>query len=415
MFKGKIVKKFQIGFGYRCMLALALGLILGHFLPENAVNFISPFGDAFLKLLRLIIVPLTFSTIVASFASLENIVLVKKLGVTTLVWFIITALIAGCVGVLIGTIISPGGNLLVNHLQLSSYIPRQIPTLSSTILDMVPGNLIGDISAGKIIPVIIFAIMFGVALSSTHNPNSVLRTFFDEFSKIMFKITRFIIRLSPIGIFALVVPVGHDYGLSTLLPLLSFIFAIYLACAIQLIIYGVILLVVARKNPFKFYQQYWPAMITAFTTSSSLGTLPVTIETLVDRVKLKKSVVGFVAPLGATMKMDGCGAIYPAIVCILTANIFHIDLSVFQYVLIIITAALATIGTAGVPGTASIMATVVLTSAGLPLYGLALVIGIDKIIDMMRTMTNVTGAGVCSVLVDKKYNKEENTSVGEAV
>ena len=118
------------------------------------------------------------------------------------------------------------------------------------------------------------------------------------------------------------VPVGHDYGLSTIFPLLSFIFAIYLACAIQLVIYGIILLVVARKNPFKFYKQYWPAMITAFTTSSSLGTLPVTIETLVDRVNLKKSVVGFVAPLGATMKMDGCGAIYPAIVCILTCLLY---------------------------------------------------------------------------------------------
>jgi len=146
-------------------------------------------------------------------------------------------------------------------------------------------------------------------------------------------------------------------------------------------------------------------MITAFTTSSSLGTLPVTLETLVDRVRVKERVAGFVAPLGATMKMDGCGAIYPAIVCILTAQVFGIDLSVQQYLLIALTAAIATIGTAGVPGTASIMATVVLSSVGLPLQGLALVIGIDKIIDMMRTMTNVTGAGVCATIVDKTYKE----------
>lgn len=146
-------------------------------------------------------------------------------------------------------------------------------------------------------------------------------------------------------------------------------------------------------------------MITAFTTSSSLGTLPVTLETLVDRVRISERVAGFVAPLGATMKMDGCGAIYPAIVCILTAQVFGIDLSVQQYFLIIVTAAIATIGTAGVPGTASIMATVVLASVGLPLQGLALVIGIDKIIDMMRTMTNVTGSGVCATIVDKTYQK----------
>ena len=147
-------------------------------------------------------------------------------------------------------------------------------------------------------------------------------------------------------------------------------------------------------------------MITAFTTSSSLGTLPVTMETLVDRVGVSQRVAGFVAPLSATMKMDGCGAIFPAIVCIMTATVFGIDLSVQQYIMIIITAAIATIGTAGVPGTASIMATVVLTSVGLPLEGLALVIGIDKIVDMMRTMTNVTGGGVCATIVDKTYRKE---------
>ena len=127
---------------------------------------------------------------------------------------------------------------------------------------------------------------------------------------------------------------------------------------------------------------------------------------MVDRVRIREQVAGFVAPLGATMKMDGCGAIYPAIVCILTANLFHLDLSMQQYIMIILTSAIATIGTAGVPGTASIMATVVLVSVGLPLEGLALVIGIDKVIDMMRTMTNVTGSGVCSVIVDSRYTED---------
>jgi Na+/H+-dicarboxylate symporter len=216
----------------------------------------------------------------------------------------------------------------------------------------------------------------------------------------MFKITRRVIRLSPYGIFALLVPVGAQYGLETLLPLSKFIIAIYSACIVQIIVYALLIALIAKRNPIKFFINFYPAMVTAFTTTSSLGTLPVTLDSLTKRVKISEKVASFVAPLGATMKMDGCGPIYPAIVCILTANIFGIDLSTYQYVLIIITAAVATIGTAGVPGTASIMATVVLSAVGLPLQGLALVIGIDKIIDMIRTMTNVTGSGVVATIVD---------------
>ena len=398
--------RVKLGFGNQCLLALILGLVFGHYVPSDIVGYISPFGDAFLKLLKLVIVPLTFSTIVASFSKLESIALVKKLGLNTLLWFVITALLASSVGVIVGSIFNPGSNLQLAPQLVSQYTPREIPTIASTLLNMIPGNLIKDIADGKVIPVIIFAIFFGVALTSLHEKGKNLRNFFDEFSHTMFKITRVIIRMSPIGIFALVVPIGNEYGLATLLPLVKFIIAIYLACIVQLCIYAVLLIMVAKKNPYTFFKEFWPAMITAFTTSSSLGTLPVTLETLVDRVKIREQIAGFVAPLGATMKMDGCGAIYPAIVCILTANIFHIDLSIQQYIMIVLTSAIATIGTAGVPGTASIMATVVLVSVGLPLEGLALVIGIDKVIDMMRTMTNVTGSGVCAMIVNKNYKED---------
>lgn len=394
----------KIGFGNKCLLGLILGLIAGKFLPEYAIEFITPFGAIFLKLLQLVVIPLTFSTIVASFAKLDDITLVKKLGSKTLMWFVITALIAASVGILIGKIINPGYGLSLAE-AVSDYHPREIPSLSQTFLDMIPGNIIGQISAGKVIPIIIFAVFFGLGLTSLGENGKTVRTFFDEFSKVMFIITRKIIRLSPYGIFALLVDVGSRYGIATLLPLAKFIIAIYLACVIQILVYGILISIFAKQNPIRFFKRFWPAMITAFTTSSSLGTLPVTMETLVDRVGVSERVTGFVAPLSATMKMDGCGAIYPAIVCIMTATVFGIDLSLQQYAMIIITAAVATIGTAGVPGTASIMATVVLTSVGLPLEGLALVIGIDKIVDMMRTMTNVTGGGVCATIIDNTYKK----------
>ncbi|RTL01626.1 MAG: dicarboxylate/amino acid:cation symporter [Proteobacteria bacterium] len=395
----------KLGSGNKCLLGLILGLVAGKLLPQVAVDFIVPFGDVFLKLLQLIVIPLTFSTIIASFAKLDDITLVKRLGSRTLLWFVITAVIAAIVGITVGKLINPGAGLSMLS-AADDFKAREIPSLSQTFLDMIPGNLIGQISSGKVIPVIVFAVMFGLGLTALGENGKTVRTFFDEFSKVMFIITRKIIRLSPYGIFALLVGVGNHYGIATLIPLGKFIVAIYLACALQIIIYGILITLVAKQNPFRFFGRFWPAMITAFTTSSSLGTLPVTMETLVDRVGVSERVAGFVAPLSATMKMDGCGAIFPAIVCIMTATVFGIDLSLQQYVMIVITAAIATIGTAGVPGTASIMATVVLTSVGLPLEGLALVIGIDKIVDMMRTMTNVTGGGVCATIVDKTYRKE---------
>jgi hypothetical protein len=395
----------KIGFGNQCLLALFSGLILGHYMSNQVLSIVVPFGAAFLKLLQLVIVPLTFSTIVASFSKLENITLVKKLGLNTLIWFMLTAIIASLIGVTIGALFSPGAGLVLDPSIIAKYKPRQIPSIADTFLNMLPGNLIQEIAEGRVIPVIIFAVFFGIALTSLHENGRHVRIFFDEFSQVMFKITRRIIRLAPIGIFALIAQVGHDYGIATLLPLLKFILAIYVACGLQLVVYAVLITFVAHKNPITFFKQFWPAMITAFTTSSSLGTLPVTLETLVDRVQVKERVAGFVAPLGATMKMDGCGAIFPSIVCVLTANLFNIDLSVMQYILIVLTCTIATIGTAGVPGTASIMATVVLVSVGLPLEGLALVIGIDKVVDMMRTMTNVTGSGVCAVIVDKGYKE----------
>lgn len=398
----------KIGFGNQCLFGLVLGLVAGKLLPDNVINFITPFGEAFLQLLTLIVIPLTFSTIVASFARLEDIRLVKRIGGETLMWFVITAIIAAIIGILSGELFNPGLGLNLTQGSVN-FQARVIPHLNDIFLDMLPGNLVLQISHGKVIPVIIFAVFFGLAITSLKNEESrTIKAFFHEFSLAMFKITRKIIRLSPYGIFALLVPVGHKYGITALLPLAKFILAIYGACIAQICVYAILIFVFAKRNPVTFFKQFWPAMITAFTTSSSLGTLPVTIETLVDRVKTSETIAGFVAPLGATMKMDGCGAIYPAVVCILTAQVFGIHLSHYQYFLIVVTAAIATIGTAGVPGTASIMATVVLTSVGLPLQGLAFVIGIDKIVDMMRTMTNVTGSGVCATLVDKNYKEHEH-------
>ncbi len=386
----------KLGFGNQCLLALILGAFFGLLAPLQWVDALSPIGDAFLQLLRMIIVPITFVLIVTSFTRLENIAKIKQLGGRTLFWFLMTALIAATVGLSVALWINPGAGF---HQVLTVDTLDPIPSLKQIFLDMIPGNLIEQISRGKVIPVIIFGILFAISLTLCGEEAIVVKRFFDGMAKILFKMTRWVIRLSPIGIFVFISAVTAHYGVSSLIPFLKFILAVYVACAIQLLVYGVLLITVCRVNPILFVQNAWPMLLTAFTTSSSLATLPVTLDTLVKRIGVSEQVASFVAPLGANAKMDGCGAIYPAIICIFTATIFQIPLDWHQYLLIVITAAIATIGTAGVPGSAVVMTMLVLSSIGLPFAGLAMVIGIDKVVDMMRTTVNVAGTAVCASLV----------------
>jgi Na+/H+-dicarboxylate symporter len=390
---------FKIKFGTQCMLALALGVLFGIVSSSQLLEYFAPIGDLYLKLLKLTIVPLTFSTIVASFAQYENFALMKRLILNTLMWFLITAIFASSIGIAVASLTNVGSTLSVtlgNNQQLNS-----MPSILSTFMDMVPTNIIGQIAAGKVIPVIIFAIFFGLALSATGSKGKLVGQFFSEFSQVMFKITRAIIKLSPIGIFVLMAQVSNKYGLSSLLPLIEFILVMYLACLLQLVVYFILIMLVAKMSPLTFLRGFFPAMATAFSTSSSMGTLPVTMERLVDYLKIREDIVGFVAPLGANMKMDACGAIFPAVVSILTAHLFHIDLGLQQYVLIFMLSTVAAFCTVGMPGTALMSATFVLIGLGLPLQGLAIVLGIDRIIDMMRTLTNVTGTATCAILVNK--------------
>ena len=397
----KKLQMLKLGFGNQCLLALITGVIFGIFANDASINFILPFGLGFLKLLKLIVIPLTFSTIVSSIAKLDSITYVKQLGIKTLMWFLITAIIASSIALIVSNVINLGSSININ-IDISQYQARVIPNLSNTLLDMLPGNIFTDISQDKMIPVIIFAVIFGITLTSLKKETVVIQTFFHELVQIMFKITKVIIRLSPIAIFSLIANVSHSYGLSTLYSLGKFIAVMYIACILQIIVYLLLMYIFAKQNPITFIKKFYSAMLNAFILSSSAATLPITLDCLINKLKIRKDIAGFVAPLGSTMKMDGCGAIYPTVLCVLTANLMHIDLTTQQYIIIVLTSAIASIGTAGVPGTASIMATVVLTSLGLPLTGLAVVIGIDKIIDTIRTTTNVTGAGACSVLVNYK-------------
>ncbi|MFL1675489.1 dicarboxylate/amino acid:cation symporter [Paenibacillus dendritiformis] len=395
--------KNKVGFGLRVLLAMALGLTLGA-LFGPAASDVSILGSLYVSLIKMVVMPLVFAAIITSITSVKDPAVLKKLGTKTIALFLITTAIAAVIGLGTALVIDPGSGIAQNGDAAQDFQVREIPSFRQVILDLVPSNPINEMAQGKVVPVIIFAAFIAVAIifEGTRNPERVqpVRSFFQSFSHIMFRVTKFVIRLTPYGVLGLMTSMSAKYGLSTLKELAWFIIAVYAACLIHMIItFGSLVVFGARVNPIRFFKKAYPTMAVAFTTRSSYATLPVNLEVITKRMKVSDRIASFVAPLGATINMNGCGGIYPAIVAVFIARVYGIDLNIADYLLIIGAATMASVGVAGVPGPASISTTVVLVQAGLPLEGFALVLGVDAIVDMARTAVNATGTTVASLLV----------------
>ncbi|MFP5296952.1 MAG: dicarboxylate/amino acid:cation symporter, partial [Alphaproteobacteria bacterium] len=279
---------------------------------------------------------------------------------------------------------------------------REIPTPLEVLIGIVPTNPFAALAEGKVLQILFFSALVGAALVALGDRAQTARRFVDEGASIVFRITRWVIQLTPIGVFGLIGSVVGGYGWEALLPLGKFILAIYAACLFHILVVYSALLKLHGLKVRSFFRGAFAAQQTAFATSSSLGTLPVTLRQTVERLGVPQAYAAFAVPLGANVKMDGCGAIYPAIASIFIAQYFGIELSFTQYVLIGLTAVPGSLGTAGVPGTSIVMLTLTLSTAGLPLEGVGYIIAIDRIIDMMRTATNVTGQMLVPVLVARE-------------
>ncbi|WP_040210467.1 dicarboxylate/amino acid:cation symporter [Clostridium polynesiense] len=401
------LRRKKVSFSIRVFLGMALGVLIGMYFKEEAM-YLEPLGKAYINLIKMLVIPLVISSIITSITSLEDTNQLKKIGVKTLFWLVFTTFLACIVGLAVALILDPGAG--VTFVPDASFKAREIPSFTKVLLDMVPSNTVAEAAEGKVIPVIIFALMVGVAASIESDKHSELiapvKNFFKGFSQIMFRVTKMVLKLTPYGVFGLMSTVTSKYGLATLLPLGKLILAMYVACILLfVVVYSPLLAFVAKVNPIKFFKKIYPAQLVAFSTRSSYGTLPVTIKSLTDRVRISDKIANFVAPMGATMGLNACGGIYPVMVAIFAARIFNIPMQPIQYVQLILITTVASFGTAGVPGTASIMATVVLAAMGLPLQVVGMVLGVDVIIDMARTATNITGASVSALLVAASENE----------
>lgn len=391
------------------LAALVLGLGIGIIFKGN-IPFLKAVGKGYMSLIKMIVIPLVMTSIITSLVRFKNIETLKSIGFKAVAFLLGTTGIAAAIGIVIGKLFNVGEGVVFTG--AADFTAKKIPALTDVFLGFIPENVIASIANGKIIPVVVFSIFVAIALVVEDNKNPEKIKAFKDFIlatyEITMNITRTVLKFIPYGVFGLIATAASNNGLDTILSLATVVAAVYVACILQILfIHTPLVSVVARKNPVQFFKDVFPAMLLAFTSQSSYGTLPVTIDSLINRAKVRDEVATFTASLGSTMGMNACGGLYPAIVAIFVAKVFNIDLSMYHYILIIATTIVGSIGIAGVPGAATMSTTVVLTVAGLPLEGMAMVMAVDSIIDMARTSTNVTGTMVTAVVVDELDKRKE--------
>lgn len=424
-----------IPFWKRVVGGFVLGALAGWAFGPAADTWFGPLGELYVTLIKMIAVPLVFFAVINAISALHGQKSVAALGGRTFLWFVVTAALAVCVGLAVGTVMQPGAG----HFGLqvdATWKPRDVPRPVDVLLGVVPSNVFYALAGigtktnaagetvlaagrGSILPVIFFAGLLGFAMVKLGDKVAEARKLTGQMSAIMIQVTRFVLEVTPIGTFGLIASLVGSYGFGKLLPLGNFVLALYIACIIQIVVVYGSLLLAHGLNPWKFFRGASPGMQVAFVSSSSFAAMPVAMRSIIHNLGVNKDYASFAVPLGASIKMDGCGAIYPALCAVFIAQYTGVPLSADQYFVVLIASVLGSFGTAGVPGTAVVMATVVLSAANLPLEVIGYLYAIDRILDMMRTATNVTGQMVVPVLVaretgllDKQVYDAAATNVG---
>lgn len=403
------IRKITNKFSFATLTALTLGVVLGIIFKEN-ILFLDTVGKAYMSLIKMIVVPLVVTSLITSIVRLENLDTLKSIGLKTFTVLLGTTGAAAFIGIIVASSLNFGQGL--RFIGAENFKAREIPGFSKVLIDMLPSNPLAAIVENKIIPIVIFSMFVAIALVIEDNINKEKAKPFKDFIlsayDIVLRITKMVLRIIPYGVFALIATAAAKNGMDTLMSLIWVILAVYIAAFLQfLFVYTPLISFVARMNPLKFFKGIFPAQVVAFTSQSSYGTLPVTIKSLVEGVGVSENIASFVAPLGSTIGLNGCGGFYPAIVAIFAANVFNVELTIYSYILIVLTAIISSIGIAGVPGSATMSTTVMLAALGLPIEALAMVIAVDSIIDMIRTATNVTGASVAALIVDQTEKRKE--------
>jgi len=386
----------------KILLGLLLGVISGVLFPSFSEN-IKPLGDIFIRSIKMLIVPLIFSSLVVGVTGMKDPKKLGRIGIKTFSMYLLTTAVAITIGLSVGTILKPGVGVDLGSATVTK--AKDVQPFSETLVNLVPANPIQSMANGEVLPIIVFAILFGISLNLVGKKADPLVNVIDAIAEAMYKLTAIVMELAPYGVFALMAFISQKYGLAVLLPLLKVLFGVYLGCIIHaLFTLSGSVYFFAKLNPLTFLKGIIDALAIAYSTASSSGTLPVTIRCARKNLGVSDNLSSFVLPLGATINMDGT-AMYQGVAALFISQAYGIDLTFGNYVTIILTSTLASIGSAGVPGAGLIMLTLVLNSVGLPVEGIALIAGIDRVLDMARTTVNVIGDCMVTVLVSKSENE----------
>ncbi|WP_300331508.1 dicarboxylate/amino acid:cation symporter [Fusobacterium sp.] len=400
----------------KIFIALILGVITGlslHPMKENIfvdkylLNFIFAFlGNGFVRAIRMVVVPLVLCSLVMGSAGIEDVTKLGRIGIKTLAFYLTTTAFAVVLALVGGNIINPGKGVNLQDLSQVAVSTPETKPFVEILLDMIPLNPIEALATGNMLQIIVFAILLGVALSLLGEKASNIKKLFEEGNAVSLKLVELIMKLAPFGVYGLIAKTFTTLGYVALIPLFKYFMGVVIILMLHcLITYQGILILLGRYNPIKFFKGFAPTMMVGFSTASSSACLPSSLKTVQETFGISKTISSFTIPLGNTINMDGT-AVMQGIATIFIAQIYGKDLTLAHYVSIILTATLASIGTAGVPGVGVIMLGMVLVQVGLPLEGIGLVMGIDRFVDMFRTMINVTGDAVCTMVIAKTEGEQ---------
>jgi Na+/H+-dicarboxylate symporter len=398
----------------KILIGMALGLALGVvFQATDLVSngFVSTYvlngvidagGKIFVTLLKMMVVPLVFVSLVCGAASLGATGSVGRLGGKTIGLYLATTALAVSLALMLALVVDPGLSAADEQnsaVAFDAYQAKEAPSVKDTLINIFPSNPIQAMADGKMLQVIIFALLFGLALSHAGAAGGRISSFFADLNEVMMKLITMVIQLTPYGVFCLMVKLGATVGWVEIGKVLAYFLTVASALILHgLVVYPTLLRILAGVNPLVFLRKMREPMLVAFSTSSSGATLPVTLRTVEHRIGVNNNVASFAVPLGATINMDGT-AIMQGVATVFIAQFFGYELGVDAYLMVILTATLASIGTAAVPGVGLITLTLVLDQVGLPIEGIGLIIGVDRLLDMLRTVVNVTGDGTVATIV----------------
>lgn len=398
----------NISLGNKILIGMLLGMVVGLFLNfhvhdpfiKDVVLMDNVFylgGNVFIRLMKMLVVPLVLCSIVVGVASISDIRKIGSIGGKTILIYLVTTAIAVTIALLIGMTLKPGLGLDLSSVAQTANVTSN-QTLTNTIVNIIPENPFNSLANGDMLPVIVFGLLIGIILAKLKDETEIFNKGFNEGNRIMMEMTSLVMKFAPIGVFCLMAKTFGSLGFDGLLPLSKYFICVLIGLAIQgFVVYPSLLVILTRLNPIKFFKRFFPVMFFAFSASASNATIPLNLEKLSD-MGVSRDVSSFTIPLGATINMDGT-AIMQGVAVMFAAQAYGMDLGTSALITVVVTAVMASIGTAGVPSVGLVTLTMVFNSVGLPVQAIGVIFGIDHILDMFRTAVNVCGDAICTIIV----------------